>query len=211
MKAFIVMGRSLKAIYDELFLWVWLSVLWWVGTFLVITAAPVTVGLHRAANRVANYKRVDSSFFYESARSNIVGGWLLYGLTIVMFVGVILNITFYLTSPASWMQIVGIVFIWILLLLLMAGQYFFPFFWQQDEPSIKLVLRNAVLLAIRYPLYTFLMLVFQLLLIVISFVTVLPIFLLMPAAVVVSANFALVGVLQEMGLAEQPPEIDRRS
>jgi hypothetical protein len=211
MKAFIVMGRSLKALYDELFLWVWLSVLWWVGTFLIVTAAPVTLGLHRAANRVANYKRVDSGFFYESARSHIGGGWLLYALTILMFVGVVLNIAFYLNSPASWMQLVGIIFIWILILLLMASQYFFPFFWQQDEPSIKLVLRNALLLAIRYPLYTFLMLVFQILLILISFVTVLPIFLLMPAAVVVSANFALVGLLQEMGLAAQPPEIDRRS
>lgn len=211
MKAFLVMGRSLKALYDELFLWVWLSVLWWIGTVLILPAAPVMVGLHMAANRVANYKRVDSGFFYESARQYIGKGWLLYLLNLLMVAGVIFNVVFYFNNTAAWAQIVGIIWIWVLLLLVMANQYFFPLFWQQDEPSIKMILRNAFLLSIRYPLYTFLMLIFQILLIVISFVTVLPIFLLMPAAVVVSANFALVGALQEMGLAPQPPVVDRRS
>jgi uncharacterized membrane protein YesL len=211
MKAFLVMGRSLKALYDELFLWVWLSVLWWVGTVLIIPAAPVMLGLHMAANRVANYKRVDSGFFYESARRYIGRGWLLYALNLLMLVGVLFNIYFYLNSTAAWAQIVGIIWIWVLLLLLMASQYFFPLFWQQDQPTIGMILRNAFLLSIRYPLYTFLMLIFQILLLVISLVTVLPIFLLMPAAIVVTANFSLVGALQEMGLAPQPPEVDRRS
>jgi uncharacterized membrane protein YesL len=211
MKAFLVMGRSFKALYDELFLWVWLSVLWWIGTVLILPAAPVMAGLHMAANRVANYKRVDSGFFYDSARQYIGKSWLLYALNLLMLAGVFFNIYFYFNSTAAWAQIVGIIWLWVLLLLLMASQYFFPLFWQQDEPSIKMILRNAFLLSIRYPLYTFLMLIFQILLVVISFVTVLPIFLLMPAAVVVSANFTLVGALQEMGLAPQPPVVDRRS
>lgn len=211
MKAFLVMGRSLKAIYDELFLWVWLSALWWLGTVLVVTAAPATVGLNMVANRVANYKRVDSGFFWESARQHVGKGWLLYALTLLLYAGVIMNIVFYLNSAASWMQIIGIIFIWILILLMMSTQYFFPLFWQQDEPSLKMVLRNAVLLALRYPVYTFLMLIFQILLLVISFVTVLPILLLMPAAIAVSANFTLVGALQEMDLAPQPPQVDLRS
>jgi hypothetical protein len=211
MKAFLVMGRTFKALYDELFLWVWLSALWWVGTFLVVTAAPVTVGLNMAANRVANYKRVDSGFFWESARQHIGRGWLLYALTILLYVGVLLNIIFYLNSAAAWMNILGIIFIWVFILVMMSSQYFFPLLWQQDEPSLKMVFRNGVLLAIRYPLYTFLMLLFQILLLVISVVTVLPIFLLLPAAMIVSANFALVGALQEMGLAPQPPQVDLRS
>ncbi|MBI1299419.1 hypothetical protein GC175_31205 [bacterium] len=211
MKAFLVMGRTFKALYDELFLWVWLSALWWLGTFLVVTAAPVTVGLNMAANRVANYKRVDSGFFWESARQHVGKGWLLYALTILLYVGVLLNVIFYLNSAAAWMNILGIIFIWVFILVMMSSQYFFPLFWQQDEPSLKMVFRNGVLLAVRYPLYTFLMLLFQILLLVISVVTVLPIFLLLPAAIVVSANFALVGALQEMGMAPQPPQLDLRS
>lgn len=114
MKAFLVMGRTLKALYDELFLWVWLSVLWWVGTALIIPAAPVTLGLHQAANRVANYKRVDSGFFYESARQHIGKGWLLYAINILFAAMIAINIAFYFNSPAEWMRILGIVFLWVL-------------------------------------------------------------------------------------------------
>ena len=31
MKAFTVMWRTIRALYEDLLLWVWLSVLWWIG------------------------------------------------------------------------------------------------------------------------------------------------------------------------------------
>ena len=110
-----------------------------------------------------------------------------------------MNIRFYGASTASWAQIISIVWVWIMIIVLMAGQYFFPLLWQQDDMSIKMVLRNAFILALRHPLYTFLMFLFQVLLLVVSFVTVLPIFLLTPAAVVLAMNFSLVGLLQGTG------------
>lgn len=205
MKAFVVMGRTLKAAYDELFLCVYLSVLWWVGTLLIVTAAPATVGLHQVANRIANYKRVDSSFFWESARTNIGRGWLLYLLNIVIPIIIGTSIVFYL-STTGWLRVLGFICIWLFIFVLMISQYYFPLFMQQDEPNLRLVLRNAVLLALQHPLYTFLMLLFQILLIGISVAITLPLFLLAPALIAISANFALTGMLQEMGLAPQPPQ-----
>lgn len=205
MKAFTVMWRIIKATYEDLLLWVWLSVLWWVGVVLILPAGPVTAGLHKAANRVANYKRVDSGFFWEAARSHIGKSWLLLGINLLLMGGVLLNIRFYGASPASWARIVSIMWIWVLVIVMMAAQYFFPLLWQQDEMSLKLVLRNAFVLSLRHPLYTFLMFLFQIFLIVVSVVTVLPIFLLTPAAVVLAMNFSLVGLLQELELAPPPP------
>lgn len=205
MKAFVVMGRTLKAAYDELFLCVYLSVLWWVGTLLIVTAAPATVGLNQVANRIANYKRVDSSFFWESARTNIGRGWLLYLINIVVPIIIGTSIVFYL-STTGWLRILGFICIWLFIFVLMISQYYFPLLMQQDEPNIRLVLRNAVLLALQHPLYTFLMLLFQILLIGISVAITLPLFLLAPALIALSANFALTGMLQEMGLAPQPPQ-----
>ena len=205
MKAFTVMWRTIKALYEDLLLWVWLSVLWWVGVFLILPAGPVTSGIHNAANRVANYRRVESAFFWDGAKTTIGKSWLLLGINLLMIAGVVVNIRFYGASTASWAQIISIVWVWILIIVLMAGQYFFPLLWQQDEMSIKMVLRNAFILALRHPLYTFLMFLFQVLLLVVSFVTVLPIFLLTPAAVVLAMNFSLVGLLQELDLAPEPP------
>ncbi|HXF61709.1 MAG TPA: hypothetical protein VNK95_08830 [Caldilineaceae bacterium] len=205
MKAFVVMGRTLKAAYEELFLCVFLSVAWWIGTLLIIPAAPVTLGIHQVANRIANYKRVDNSFFWEAARSYFGRGWLLYLISLLLPAAILFNIWFYLNTE-GWLRTFGVFWIWLFVLALMTGQYFFPLFWQQDEPDIKLVLRNAVLLALRHPLYTFLILLFQLLLIGISVAITLPLVLLTPALIALTGNFALVGLLQEMGLAPQPPQ-----
>jgi uncharacterized membrane protein YesL len=209
MKAFTVMGRVFKAAYDELFLCVWLSVLWWVGTLLVVTAAPATAGLHQVANRMANYKRVDSSFFWEAARANVGRGWLLYLVNLLIPVIIFVSILFYLATD-GWLRVFGFVCIWLLIFALMIGQYYFPLFWQQDEPNLRLILRNAVLLALQHPLYTFLMLLFQIFLLALSVAITLPLFLLAPALIAISANFALTGMLQEVGLAPQPPVVSGR-
>jgi hypothetical protein len=130
---------------------------------------------------------------------------LLYLINIVVPIIIGTSIFFYL-STTGWLRVLGFICIWLFIFVLMISQYYFPLFWQQDDPSIRLILRNAVLLALQHPLYTFLLLLFQILLIGISIAITLPLFLLAPALIALSANFALTGMLQEMGLAPQPPQ-----
>lgn len=205
MKAFPAMWRTLKVLYDELFLWVWLSVLWWAGTLLILPAAPVAAGLNAVANRSANYKRVDSGFFWDAAKGQIKRSWLMVGTSLILHIAVLMNIAFYANSAVSWARFVTILWLWVIALVMMGSQYFLPLFWQQEDPSLRLVIRNAFILALQHPLYTLLMLIFQIALIVISFATVLPIFLLMPASVAVAANVGLVKLLEDKGLAPPPP------
>lgn len=208
-KAFIVMGRVIKAGYDELFLCVFMSIAWWIGTILIIPAAPVTMAMHHVANRMANYTRVNNSFFWEVLWKNFGRGWLLYLLHLLLPAAVLMNVWFYTGSEAAWMRIFGIAWLWIFVLILMMIQFFFPLFWQQDEPSLKLVLRNSFLLAVRYPVYTFLMLLFQVVFLALSAALTLPLILLAPAVMAIGANFATNGILQEMDLAPQPPVITK--
>ena len=205
MLAFPAMWRTLKVLYDELFLWVWITILWWLGIFLVIPAAPVTAGLHAVANRSANYKRVDIGFFWDAAKGNIGRSWLLVGANLLLITAVVMNIYFYGNGTVTWMRFVAILWLWVIVLVMMGGQYLMPLFCQQEDPSLRLMFRNAFLLALRYPLFSLLMLIFQIALVVISFVTVLPIFLLMPASVAVAANVGLVTMLQDMKLLPPPP------
>jgi uncharacterized membrane protein YesL len=209
MKAFTVMGRTLKAAYDELFLCVFLSVAWWIGTLLIIPAAPVTLGVQQVANRIANYKRVDNSFFWEATRQYFGRGWLLYLISLLLPVAIVFNAWFYFRVE-GWLRTFGVFWIWLFVLCLMMAQFFFPLFWQQDEPDLKLILRNAALLALRHPLYTFLLLLFQLVLLAISIAITLPLILLAPALIALAGNFGLVGLLQEMGLAPEPPQAPTR-
>lgn len=206
MKAFIIMGRVFKAVYEELFICIYISLLWWLGTILVVTAGPATAGLFHVTNRIANYKRVDNSFFWEGAKAHIRRSWILFALAVGIPVAVIFNSYFYINVD-SWVRVLGVFFLWIFVAAVMIGQYLFPLFWQQDEPDLKLVLRNAAILALKHPLYTFLILLFQLFLLILSVVLTLPLVLLAPALIALSCNFALCGLLQEMGLAPEPPVI----
>jgi hypothetical protein len=244
MKAFVIMGRVLKAAYDDLFLCVFLSAVWWavpiilllllgaVGQYaggvletlptplgiaalavllviVLIVQPAIAMGMNYVANRIANYKRADSGFFWEGTREQRRRGFILFFLSLLIPVAIGFNIWFYFNSE-GWLQIIGVVWLWLFLFSLMAGQYFFPLLWQQDEPSVRMALRNGILLALQNPLYSFLMLIFQLVLLTISILLTLPLILLAPALIALSGNFALVGLLQEMGLAPQPPEAPMR-
>jgi uncharacterized membrane protein YesL len=243
MKAFTIMGRVLKAAYEDLFLCVFLSIAWWacpivlvlllgglsqwagslqalpstlglagiivIALILVLVQAPVTMGIQHVANRIANYKRADSGFFWETWRQYPGRGYLLFFFSVAIPAAIAFNIWFYFNSQ-GWLQIVGVVWLWLFLFSLMAGQYVFPLLWQQDDPHVRLALRNSLLLALQHPLYSFLMLIFQLLLLAISFALTLPLILLAPALLAFSGNFALTGLLQEIGLAPQPPETPAR-
>jgi hypothetical protein len=244
MKAFVVMGRVLKAAYEDLFLCVFLSMIWWacpvilllligaIGQYaggiletlpttsglaglvlivliILIVQPRVTMGVQHVANRIANYKRADSGFFWDGTRQHKRQGYILFLISLLLPVAIGFNIWFYWNSQ-GWLQLIGVVWLWLFLFSLMAGQYFFPLFWQQDEPNIRLALRNSILLTLQNPLYSFLMLLFQLILLAISIALTLPLLVLAPALLALTNNFALVGLLQEMGLAPQPPETPAR-
>ena len=167
MKAFVIMGRTLKSTYEDLFLVVTLSVVWWAGTLLVVTAPMTTVGLHRVANRITNYKRVEMGFFWEGAHTNVGKGVLLFLLVAFAPPLMVFSISFYLNN-SGWLLVLAVLLVWVLLLALMAGQYFYPLFWQQEQPAIGLIVRNGFVLAVRHPLFSILMLLFQVVLIVLS-------------------------------------------
>ncbi|MEZ4620723.1 MAG: hypothetical protein R2867_35155 [Caldilineaceae bacterium] len=175
----------------------------------IVTMPMVIMGMHNACNQLANYRRVDNGFFWDGAKTNIGKGWILFLISLLVPVAIIFNIWFYLNSE-GWISFIGFAWFWLLLLVLTTGQYLFPLIWQQDEPDVRLALRNSVLLALRHPIYSFLMLIFQIVLLAISAGLTLPLVLLYPGMIALTQNFALAGILQEMGLAPQPPEIPAR-
>ncbi len=208
MKAFRVMGRVLKATYDELFLCIYMSVVWWLGVVLIVTAAPATMGINHVANRVANYKRVDMGFFWDGAKQHFWQGWFTLLLLIIAPIALLLNIRFYMGMD-GWLQFAAFLWAWALFFFILFAQYLFPLMWQQDEPRMGLMLRNALILMLRNPLYSILMILFMLVLAVVSVLLAVPLVLLLPAMLALAGNFSLTGLLQKDGLAPEPPEVPR--
>lgn len=205
MKALPIMWRIIKAAYEDLFLVVGISVLWWAGAILIVTAAPATAGIHAVANRLANYRRSATEFFWSEAKRYPGRAWIMLGTILIGFVLIVFNIWFY-TNSSGWLRVVSIIWWWILLFYLMLTQYLFPLLCQQDEPSIRTAMRNAVVLTLRAPLYTLLALLFQVVLVILCGALLAPVILLLPGLLALSSNFFLMGLLEEMGLAEPPPQ-----
>lgn len=212
-KAFRMMGRTFRAAYEDLFLVVGISLVWWAGALLVVTAAPATRGLQGVANRLANYRRANMDTFWEEARTHVGASWLLTALMLFIFGMIPVNIWFYAADGAGgWRSIVVALWAWALLLYFLVSQYLFPLLCQQNEPSVGLAMRNAALLAMRSPLYSLLGVLFQLVIVAVCFLLVAPVVFLLPGLLALANNFFLTGLLQEMGLAEPPPtlEVKRR-
>jgi uncharacterized membrane protein YesL len=125
MKAFVVLGRTLKAVYEELFVVVAVSLLWWAGTLLIVTAAPATMGLHAVANRAANYRRTGTEFFWSEGRRSVGRSWLLYAAIVAVGALIPANIWFY-SGYGNWVSMIAFVWISVFVLYLMVAQYLFP-------------------------------------------------------------------------------------
>jgi uncharacterized membrane protein YesL len=204
MKAFPVVFRAFKAFYEDLFLCTQVSLLWWVGLLLIVTAAPATYGMNAVTNRLANYKRSELGIFWQEGRGRFGKAWLLFALVVVVVALILLNVWFYSDAGGYW-GIAAIVWLWVLFVALMVGQYLFPLMCQQNEPDIRLALRNAGVLALRSPLYTAIGLIVQLLIVFASVSLFVPLLLILPGLIALISNFLLTGLLQEMGLADPPP------
>lgn len=206
MKSFQIMVRILKATWEELFLLVSASLVWWAGLLLVITAGPATMGLYGVTNRLANYKRSGLEFFWSNARRAIGRSWALFAIIVTVLLLILFNIWFYGAS-SGWLRSISVAWWWVLVLFFLVAQYLFPLLNQQTEPDVRQALRNAFVLAMRSPLYSLLSLLFQTVLVFVSVALVLPVLLLLPGVIALSANFMMAGLLEEMGLAEPPPTL----
>ena len=208
-RAFTVFWKSIRAVYDDLFQFVWMSMLWWLGTATVILAPAVHMGLNRVSYRVATYRRIDNDFFYTGVRMNVREAYLSYGLNLVAAIVLVVCIWFYANVELAWVNLMVIPLFWIAVFFMLLTQFVFPLVWEQDERSLRLTYKNAMILVLRYPFFC--LLVFLLksaALILFSLPAGIPLFFFGPALSTTISNYALNYLLQDMGLAPPPPDFN---
>lgn len=206
-RSFVVFWKTIKSVYEDLFNFVWLSILWWVGTITVVLAPAVHMGLNHVAYRVSTYKRIDNDFFFFGARQYKKESYLVYLLNCLASVVLLVCIWFYLNVTLIWVNLVAIPLLWIAVFFLLLTQFLFPLLWEQEERSLQLAYKNAMILVLRYPFFCILVFVLKVtVLVLFSIPAFIPLFLFGPAFSTVLSNYALNYLLQDMGLAPPPPE-----
>lgn len=206
-RAFTVFWKAIRSVYEDLFNFVWLSVLWWLGTVTVVLAPVVHMGLNRVAYRVANYKRIDNDFFYTGVRMHMPQAYLAYVLNLVASIVLLVCIWFYANVTLLWVNLMVIPLLWIAIFFLLLTQFVFPLIWEQDDRSLQLTYKNAMILVLRYPFFCLLVLLLKgTVLFLFSLPAGIPLIFFGPAFSTVLSNYALNYLLQDMDLAPPPPE-----
>lgn len=191
-----VLGYSVRDAYDELFLVMGLSVLWFLAQITVVAAAPATAALACIGYRLAREQRVSLDFAKEAFREHFWLSWRtgLAGLA----VGAVIagNIVFY-ARLESWLQGLVLFFLFLALAWISVWAYAFPLISAMKTPSGWGILRNAAILTFASPVFSLALAATLIALAVLSLILVLPL-LVAPGLASIIGGRALVDRLDVM-------------
>lgn len=111
------LGRGLRDTLDHLLPFLWMSLSWWLGLFLVVTAPAATLALFSAADpkRLEEHRRPDRSEALALVRRFLIPGWPLAVAIALPSVALVANIASYRDSDGIGRLLLPL---WAVLLLL---------------------------------------------------------------------------------------------
>lgn len=188
-----VVGSSLRDLWEELFLVLGLSLLWWLAVITVVGVAPATTAVAAIGYRLARGERVGLDFAKEAFREHFWLSWRV-GLVSLVVAGLIaFNVVFY-AQAAGWPRLLVIFFLYLGVAWAAVNLYAFPLIPAMEIPSMRLVLRNAAVIAFANPVFSLL------LILIIGVLTVIALILPVLAVVVLPG---LVGILSGHALVDR--------
>jgi len=135
---------------------------------LVLGPNPAASGIHLWANRLVNEERVEFSLFWEGFRAYWRPAlllWLISGLGTVLLVA---NALFYLNMDVAIVKVIGVIFLYAIVLWLAMQMYMMPLLIEQEDKRVRLVLRNAFFLTMAHIIPTLVIFVVLTVLVLVS-------------------------------------------
>ncbi len=151
-EAWQVVRVALRHVGEDIFTTLVVNLLWLMLNGLVVTGPPATLALFYVANRLAHEEPTDVRDFLTALRRyfSVAWRWGTINLFVLFFLvgDVILMGQLAPQSLLPWMQ--G-VYVTALLTWLLLQLYTLPFLFEQEQPQVKLALRNGAVMLGRNP------------------------------------------------------------
>ena len=132
---------------EDIFTTLVVNLLWLVLCGLVVTAPVATVALFYVTNRLAHEEPTDVRDFFLALRQYFGVGarWGLINLLVLFFLGGDVVLTGRLVQ-GSWLPFVQGFYVAAFLSWLLVQFYALPFLFEQENPSVRLALRNGAVM-----------------------------------------------------------------
>lgn len=229
---------ALRALYDELFSLAGMGLIWFIvavvvpyGAFylasltsipaLVVIAVlislipvpPITGAIYSVATLIAREKRIEFGYLWQGFKSSFVLSWKIGGILLVSVLILVVDVWFYFSSDSAVFSVIGFLGLWALLFWLGVQIYLFPLAFVQEDHSLKLMLKNASLLTLAYPLFALGILVVTAL---VTALSVLLVFILlatvwMPFIAILNSRATVSSLQQVEGYRQRQEEIEQES
>lgn len=184
MKAFSVVGRALASFYNDLFLLVGMTLLWWVtgGIFvgasiavawillqsggpwwlaplLAIPAGPAGAALANVARQSARDLHADRSFFFDGLRQYWRRALALNAIGMVILALLMLNMVFYFSLTGMVLRFLAFFWAYLIVFCLGVQLYLFAVLVGLQVPTVSGALRLAAAMALANPLFSVIVIV----------------------------------------------------
>jgi uncharacterized membrane protein YesL len=136
-----------------------INILWFLLTLPVLTAFPAAAGLFYAANKVAHRRAANWRTFFEGFRQYFWKSYV-WGLLILAVYFILFNAVFFYSEFKNYLGIfltslsITMIVIWTI-----AQLFTFPLLFEQEDQRIRIALRNSMVILIRRPIQTIILLV----------------------------------------------------
>jgi uncharacterized membrane protein YesL len=197
--AWLVFMASIRLTFQRIGLLLVTNSLWWLLSLPLLTWPPATAGLYHVARRLTRPEEAEETtwrHFFDGFRQYWLRSWQLMGLNLLLGGVIVVSFLFYLAREQLALRLVAAPVFYILLLWLGMQLYLFPLLIEQQQKDIRLVFKNAFILALGNVTFTLVLGLLLLSVILVSSTLTGPVLLILISFLAVAQTLGLQHLLQ---------------
>ncbi|MGB9594335.1 MAG: hypothetical protein ACPL7R_09405 [Anaerolineae bacterium] len=154
-----VVWRSLRDVYDEMFMLLGVNSFTLLMCLPIVTIPPALAGAAFVAHRVARGLAFAPRDFWAGFRMYLWDSWKVALPSLVGWFLLAINLLFYSQQPDPYMRLLVILWAFVGFVWLGIQFYLLPLLVDQRDKSLRALFKNAAILAVSRPLFNLVLLV----------------------------------------------------
>ena len=187
---------TLRDLWEEMHVLILCNLVWTLSIVPIVTLPAATGAMFFVANKIADGRVASFSDFKHGFRAYFRESSALGGLNLLLFLVVVANLRFYGRYSGIGFRLIQIGILYVLVLWVLMQLYIFPLLLEQEIPSLRLAIRNALLLILKHPVFSLIIGVAAMAVVFLSGFLMLPIVILMTATLALLGNRAVLTLLR---------------